>query len=326
MNIRISMVALGLAVALLVSCKPSDVDDPVVARIGDRAITAGEFAQEMERRSPGRPLYFKSEENRRKLLRDLARHHMLVQEAHDAGIADEPEFRALVERLLIQRLRETRLDEKLQAGAADDDAVADYYKSNLDAFTRPDRRQVAMIRVDVPRTAGEDERAERLEYIEAAREATSKLSADTRHFGPLAVEFSDDRSSRYQGGVVGWLIDAPERNYQWPDKVLEAAFVLEEPGATTPVIETPDAFYLVRLAAFEPGRVQPLEHVADGIRHRLTRERARALEDQLFADIEQRHSLKIDEAVFESVEPPPALPAGADQSRKPPALPAGPAD
>jgi len=322
----ISIAMLAAAAVAVSACKPGADGGPVVARVGSKVVTAAEFEHEMERRSPGRPLYFKSVDNRRKLLEDLARHHMLVQEAHAAGIADDPEFGALVERMLIQRLRETRLAEKLDADSPDDDAVADYYRANVNDFTRPARRQVAMIRVDVPRRADDDERAGFMARATEAAEAAAALPADTLHFGAVAVEYSDDRSSRYQGGVVGWLVDAPERSYQWPDEVVEAAFELASPGDSTPVIETRDAFYLLRLAAVDEGRVQPLEQVADGIRHRLARTRAVELEGQLFADIEQRYPLEIDETVFESIEAPTVLSETAHPEHKPPALPVDPAD
>src|SRR5690625_682960 len=100
---------------------------PVVGRVGSKGVTAAEVEHEMERRSPGRRLYFKSVDNRRELLEDLARHHMRVQEAHAAGIADDPEFGALVGRMLIQRLREARPAEKVGDDARDDDARAGYY-------------------------------------------------------------------------------------------------------------------------------------------------------------------------------------------------------
>lgn len=311
---------------LAVACQEQGAsDERVLARIGEEVITVAEFEREMARRSEGRPTFFQQADNRRALLDELVRQRMLVAEARDAGIADEPEFRALVERMLIQRLRENRLAEKLAASAPSDEAVAAYYQANIEAFSRPARRQVAMIRVDSPAGSDDEQRAAHRARIDAARAAAGELAAEITHFGEIAVAHSDDRSSRYQGGVVGWLIDGPQRRYQWPDPVLEAAFDLDEPGEMTPVIETAEAFYLVRLAAMEPGRVQPLEQVADGIRHRLARERGNELERELFVDIEQRRAAEIDEAMLESIEAPPGIAEEPDPRRVPPALPADPA-
>lgn len=315
-----------LSILALAACRqPVEQDDQVLARIGEEAITVAEFEQEMARRSEGRPMFFQRASNRRALLEELLRHRMLVQEARDAGIDQEPQFRALVERMLIQRLREKRLEAELEADAPTDDEIAAYHENNREAFSRPTRRQVAMVRLEVPASAGDEERQARRDQAEAAQQAAAELPADITHFGAVAVEFSDDRSSRYQGGVVGWLVEEQAQRYRWPEPVLEAAFLLDKAGEMSPLIETPEAFYLLRLADLQPGRVQPLEQVADGIRHRLRRERASALEEGLFADIAARHSTEIDEVVLESVEPPPGIPAEQGSRPAPPALPNDPA-
>lgn len=327
MKLRTLLTATGVVILIGAGCGPSDGgDSDVLARIGEERITVADFEREMARRSEGRPRFFQDADHRRELLDDLIRHRMLVQEAREAGIADEPAFRTLVERMLIQRLREKRLDERLADLAPDDEAVRAYYEANIEAFTRPTRRQVAMIRVDAPPSLDAEARAERRSRIETARSATEALPDDVKHFGAVAVEFSDDRSSRYQGGVVGWLIDEAARRYQWPEAVLEAAFALEQPGTLTPVIDAGDAFYLVRLADYQAGRAQPLEQVADGIRHRLTRERARTLEGELFADIEQRRESSIDEDALGRVEPPKGLAEAPARQQDPPAMPVDPGE
>jgi len=317
-----------VALLLLAACRSSGPEGEQaveLARVGDRVISAAEFEAEMAERSRGRHRYFERVENRRALLDELIRHHLLVQEALAEGIADEPEFRAMVDRMLIQRLRDKRMAERLESLRPDDAAVAEYYEQNRAAFTRPARRQVAMIRVDVPASANEAQRQEQRERAEAARAAALALPDSVMHFDSLAIDYSDDRSSRYRGGVVGWLVDHPERRYQWPDVVLDAAFALDEPGRITPVIETDGAFYLVRLVAFEPGRIQPLEQVADGIRHRLMREQGRELESELFADIERRHEIRVDEAALEAVQPPESPQEAAPRPDGPPAMPNDPA-
>ncbi len=315
-----------LSTLMLAACQQSvDPGDQVLARLGEETITVAQFEQEMARRSESRPMFFQRASNRRALLEELIRHRMLVQEARDAGIDQEPQFRALVERMLIQRLREKRLEDELETEPPTDAEIAAYYENSRAAFSRPTRRQIAMIRLEVPASADDSERRARRDQAEAARQAAVELPADITHFDAVAVEFSDDRSSRYQGGVVGWLIEEQAQRYRWPGPVLEAAFSLEKVGQMSALIETPDAFYLLRLADMQPGRVQPLEQVADGIRHRLRRERARVLEQELFADIAARHSTEIDEAVLESIEPPPGIPAEPGSRPAPPALPNDPA-
>lgn len=327
MKLRSLLTATAIVLLLGSGCGQSDSgESDVLARIGEERITVAEFEREMARRSEGRPTFFQDAGHRRELLDDLIRHRMLVQEARQAGIAEEPEFRALVERMLIQRLREKRLDDRLSDLTPDDEAVRAYYEANVEAFTRPTRRQVAMIRVDAPSSLAPEARAERRSRIDSAQSAAEELADSAPHFGEVAVNYSDDRSSRYQGGVVGWLVDEDARRYQWPEAVLEAAFALEQPGTVTPVIDAGEAFYLVKLADYQAGRAQPLEQVADGIRHRMTRERARTLEGELFADIQQRRESSIDEEALSRVEPPKGLAEAPVRQQDPPAMPVDPGE
>ncbi len=322
---RITLLLLAAA-TLLVACN-GDADltgeERVLARVGEDVITVGEFTRELEARNDRRPGYYASEERRAALLEEMIEWHVLLAEARSAGVTRDPEFRRLVERMTVQRLRQQRMASELaETGIADAD-VAAHYEEHVDTFTRPERRRIAMLRVDRPAEAGDAEQA-RIR-IEEARQAAEALPAETTHFGDVAVEYSDDRSSRYQGGVVGWLVDQSEQRYRWDPEVIEAAFALEEPGEISPVVTTASGYFIVRLAELEPERITPLEQVADGIRHRINRERARDFESGFVDRIRQSHPVEINDERLARIPPPRSIPPereDADGARRPPALPA----
>jgi parvulin-like peptidyl-prolyl isomerase len=246
----------------------------------------------------------------------------LLAEARKSGVTEDPEFRRLVERMTVQRLRQDRLESEVSVGGIDDATVADYYEAHIDTFSRPERRRIAMLRVDRPVEAeGADEARVR---IEQARQAAARLPEETRHFGEVAVEYSDDRTSRYQGGVIGWLVDDSTQRYRWHQEVLDAAFALQEPGEISPVVTTSSGYYLVRLVELQPRRTQPLEQVADGIRHRISRERAKQFEAGFVERIRDSHSVDIDQRLLAEIPPPEAIPPERkdnDGERIPPAMP-----
>jgi len=319
--------ALSLAVLLLAACQSSDSpDSPVLARVGEAEITVADFERELALRAPMRPGYYEQADKRRELLDSMIDRLVQLEAAGRAGVTEEPEFRDLVERMAIQRLREIRLDQSLQQADVSDTDVADYYQSNIEQFTRPERRQVALIRIS--RSARDDEAAvEALRArAQAARDAALGVADQVEHFGRVAVDYSDDRSSRYQGGVVGWLVADDRSRYRLDPALLEAAFELTDAGAISPVIETGQGFWLLRLVALERARQQPLAQVSDGIRHRLIRQRAEALEVGLLEQLRAEVSISVDDGLLADVPAPPSIPPEReprDPSPRPPPLPGG---
>lgn len=317
-----------LSTALLLSAcqrsvEPAEDGSPILARVGEATITAATFEAEMNRRAAVRPGYFDRAANRRELLENLIDHQAQINAARAAGIEQDPEFRALVERLLIQRLRESRLNTALDELEISNEMLRDYYDANPAQFGRPERRQVAMIRIDLPARMDTEAREAALARAAEARDAAELLSEDVRHFGAVAVNYSSDRGSRYQGGVVGWLVNQPDHGYRWPEEVLNVAHELS-PGQISDVIETDAALWLLRLVALEPSRQQAFDTVAEGIRHRLTRERAAALESELLGDLRAGQVVVVDESVLDAVPVPvfnPEDQPGAPPPRRPPPMP-----
>src|SRR6185369_7445978 len=65
-------------------------------------------------------------------------------------------------------------------------------------------------------------------------------------FGPVAVDYSDDQTTRYRGGDLGWF-DLGRTNYSLPPELLAAGQTLARPGAISEVLPTEHGLFLVRL-------------------------------------------------------------------------------
>jgi hypothetical protein len=318
--------------ALLCACSSQDAQSPrIVAQVGDQIITVEDFEHEMALRAPMRPGYYESAGARRELLDHLIDRQVQLNAAIRAGIPEEPAFRDLVERMMIQRLREVELESALASGSVDDDEIEAYYQAHIDQFSRPERRQVALIRKSRPARHDDDVLAGLHQQMVEARHAALGIANEVAHFGAVAVNHSDDRGSRYQGGVIGWLVDGSQASYRLPAEVIDQAFALPEVGAISPVVETDEALWLVRLVALERPRRQPLAQVREGIRHRLTRARAEGLEARLIEQLRERETISVDEAALAAVPLPPVLPAEREpepepEPIRPPPLPGGSSD
>jgi hypothetical protein len=155
----------ALASLLLVACNDAALKTPpdggvavsgltaeqasrVVAKVGDRAITLGDFAKTLERMDPFDRLRYQSKERRRELLNEMIDVELLAIEARRRGIDKEPETQDAVRQIL----REAMLAKTREGLPAPADITADevrsYYEKYPESFTEPERRRVAAIVVD----------------------------------------------------------------------------------------------------------------------------------------------------------------------------------
>ena len=218
---------------------------------------------------------------------------------------------------MVTRYQQSHFAQSLQAIQVSDDEVAAFYQSHAQEFAVPPRYQAAIVAIEVPKTATPEAREKARQRAEEALAAAHALDASVHHFGEVASKYSDDRASRYQGGVIGWLIQYQGEHYKWDQKVLDAVFSLK-PGQIGPIVETDHGFYLVRLVDRQEAAARPLAALADGIRQRLLRDKRRAMEDQLYQQLYSDVGVKVDEALLTTIESP------QPQKAAPPALPTGP--
>jgi peptidyl-prolyl cis-trans isomerase C len=144
------------------------------------------------------------------------------------------------------KLRQDLLDQVIEVTDADVDT---FYQNNLDRFFNPARARAAHILISVsPRyyvEEGEDYSslsADTLDFMarELMAEVIEKLE-DGEPFEELAREYSHDRNSGQNGGVVGWVQKGTS-----PDAFDEALFSLE-PGEISPAVRTEHGYHLIKL-------------------------------------------------------------------------------
>lgn len=287
-------------------------ESPALARAGGEIVRQADFAAAL-RKAPGR---YATPAERRALLEEMVRFRLLVARAKALGYDRDPEIVALLERTLVAKL----LREELGEGPAPRPAeaeIAAFYAAHAVEFTRPERREIAIVRLAAP--AGDPPLREAAAARAAeALAAVRQMPAGTLHFGAVAARYSDHRESRGFGGRIGWLeAGAPSR---LPAAVLAAAAKLA-PGEIAPPVAAEDGFYLVRLMRREPARPLPLASVRDGIAARLAREASEARRARLENGLVAGAAIEIDEALLAAVAAPPLPPSPISAPPPLPALP-----
>jgi len=262
------------------SASPDEVD--ALALVGGTPVTESNFRHSWAKR----PHASANLENRETLLEDLIERTALANAARKAGLADDPIVMEQIQNLLIGRLKEIQLKPKLAAVTVADEEITDYYEAHKnDQFTAPARTKVAVLWLN---TRGQKPLAARytprLEKIRDQLTSKPDSVPVTAGFGDFAIANSEHRSTRYQGGNLGWIESGRPMN-DFHTVVAEIADGLGKAGDVSAVTEHPAGLFLVRLIARQDQRTLAVANVREKIRSKLLRERRDAVEESFISDL-----------------------------------------
>jgi parvulin-like peptidyl-prolyl isomerase len=318
----------GMAAALLAAGCRREAPAPAAQAPGVLAVVEGRPVTEADFRLAWgqRPATADTPQARQALLDQLIERSALAAAARRAGVDQDPELAAEIDRLLISRLRTTRLQGQLsQVEIPEAELRAQYEQQRATRFSDPERVRAAVLWFD---TRGQAPLVERYRpRLEAARaqvlQAGPALPA-TNGFGALALTNSEHRVSRFRGGDVGWLSASPTPD-AWHAEALRLASALRQPGDLSEVTATPAGLFLVRLIARQPGGEKPFAAVRDQIRRSLIAEQRRRVEEQFKKDILGGARIeRTPDAANRLAALPLPTPAGNDAAPTPPGPPALP--
>jgi peptidyl-prolyl cis-trans isomerase C len=275
----------------------------VVARVGDRVITLGEYAATLEQMDHFERLRYQSADRRRELLQEIIDVELLAREAERRGLDQKPETQERIRQILRDELLRKVRDELPDASELPDNDVRAYYERHREEFREPERRRVAHI------VLANRERAQ--EVLAKAREASPQ------RWGALVREFSLDRPTRVEGeanpplelagdlGIVSPPGDPRGQNARVPAPVQKAVFEIENLGQVHPdLVEAEGKFHIVRLVGRTEARDRTLTEANRAIRVAILQERIREAEARLERDLRQKFPVKIDKAALSQVNVP----------------------
>ena len=265
-------------------------------------ITLDAFQKELARRAQSSPARYANAQEKQKLLEEMIQFEALHQKALAAGYDKDPQITADLKRMITTKFQQDQLARLGQPKVSEED-IAAYYRANPQRFGTPARVRVALIELKVARTATAEARAEVGRKAEAVLAEAKTIAVGDGTFGLLAQNHSEDQASRYRGGDIGWLTEGTT-NADWNPAVLAAISKLSQPGELAPVIETPTAFYLIKLVERKPASLRPLEQVKDGIAYLVAREKEQQQEQALYDILKQGLKIRTNHALLESIRPP----------------------
>ncbi len=327
---RFLLFILALLLAFSAGAQGAVLVDRIVAVVNKEVITlsqlndaVGRAERELKRRGTEAP---PSDVLRRQVLERLILDRAQLQLARDSGIrVDEiqldraveriaaenkltlPDFRKALERdgiaysafrddlrdqILLQRLREREVDDKIQVS----DTEVDLFLEQNKAQGAHPEYELAHILIRLPEQATP-------EAIEAARDKAEKArteAASTADFARVAASYSD-ADDALKGGAIGW------RSADRLPELFASALASMKPGEVSPVLRSPAGFHILKLldrrdssAAGPPVEqthvrhilIRPNERVSESeARHRLEEIRERIVSGGAdFADLARANS------------------------------------
>ena len=269
----------------------------VIAKVGDRTITLGDFAATLDRMDQFDRLRYQAPERRKDLLQQLVDVELLAMEAKKRGLDQEPDTQEAIRQTLRDALlADARLALPSPAEIPADEVKA-YYDEHVADYKEGERRRVSAI------IMGDEKKAKDvLEVAKKASDATAwgkvffenSETAPKEHLSNVPLDLAGDL------GIVGAPDDAKGANERVPDPVRAAAFKIAKIGEVYDGIVEVDAhhFYIVKLNGLTPGHDRTLAEADRSIRVLLLQKRTTEIEDKLEEDLRKKFKVEIDEAAL----------------------------
>lgn len=285
---------------------------PVLARTDDVVVTVAEFEEALARGSERFPRIYSGESKSERLLLHLVEEEEVFAKALEEGYDKDPEVARGMRQAMVGRYLARNLKPRLESVEVSDEEISRHYQENLDRYRTREMARVAVISIGIPAATDDSGRRILLDRARAALEEARGLPAGVAGFGELAARYSDDKRTRAAGGDIGWIIREPGVGGLHP-ALHEAVLELDEPGALTPVVETPRVLYIGRLMETRPSQLRALSTIRSAVKEILLRQGREAAREAFYSGLRQGQEISINHELLEKIEKA-ALPAKAEDA------------
>ena len=258
------------AILTLLAALPLQAADPVIARAGDKDITASQVQPYLAKVSPSeRDALLQNPAALSRAVRAVLLQRQLLDEAKAADWEKNPETQALLARVRDAAISESFLESvtAVPANYPGDDEITALYESRKDSLRLPREYRLAQIFL-----ASADDKAKAKSKADAL--AKQVKSGD---FAALAKSNSNEPRSAAKGGEVGWLA---EESIQ---PAIRQALAGAGKDSIAGPIQLDDGFYFVKILDVREPRTATLEEVRPQLTAALRQERA-ALNRQAYLE------------------------------------------
>jgi peptidylprolyl isomerase len=282
---------LTLAMAFFGPGSPLQAEDAVVAKIGDREVTAAEIRPFLEGLpATDRTALTADKAALTRFVRSILVNRAVLQDATEAGWDKKPQTVAGLARLRDQYLVESYLAEVGQVpdDYPSDEEVQKVYAAEKEQLKLPKRYRVAQIFI----AADDDKEAAR----KRAQEIADTLKDEPGEFSALAKRNSNDAASAARGGELGWLAEA-----EITPEIRTAVAGLSKGQISAPVAGR-SGYHILLLQDVREAGPAPLDEVKGEIAALLRNQRAALNRETHVSTLLQRQPVSVNELALESLK------------------------
>ncbi len=203
-----------------------------LAKVGDIVISVGDLAERINRMSRYVRGRYESLEKKRALLDSMIEFEVLAKEAARRGFAKHPDVVRMLRQVMIQRLRQRVVEEKVKRSAISDEDVKAYYDKHKAQYNKPATVRASHILLRDKAAADK-----------VAGEVRAKGN-DPRAFRALVKKYSTDEATKRRAGDLRYFTEADKRV---PKEVIVAAFKLVKRGDVGGPVKSKLGWHVIKL-------------------------------------------------------------------------------
>jgi len=277
---------------------PADEAAKVLARVGDKTITLGDYVAALEHMDQFDRMRYQSPERRKELLKEMINVELLAQEAREKGYDQDPqtqqELRAVLRDALLKDARKTAP----KPADIPDAEVKAYFDAHRADFRDPERRRISAVVLSSDSAANA--------VLEQAKNGLTAAQwgelVRTRSLDPSAkanvpVDLAGDL------GMVSPPDDGRGSNPRVPEAVRAAVFQIAKVGDVLPTaVHAEGRVYVVRLSVKNDPQDRTLPEADRSIRVKLSQDKMRATEEDLLTQLRAKFPVQIDDGAMGTVK------------------------
>ena len=271
----------------------------VLAKVGDKNITLGDYTAALEHMDQFDRLRYQSPERRKELLDEMITVELLAMEATAKGYDKDPlaqqELRAILRDAM---LAEARKGAPTPAEIPESEVKA-WFEAHRADYKDPERRRVSIVQLNSEATANE--------VLAAAKKAKNAMEwgdiVRTKSLDPQArANVPTDLAGDL--GIVSPPGDPRGDNPRVTPEVREAVYAIADVGGVHDKVVSSGGgkFFVVRLTQKIAPHERTYEEAERSIRVKLAQDKVRAKEDELITELKKGVKVEIDEAALATVK------------------------
>jgi peptidyl-prolyl cis-trans isomerase C len=280
--------------------------DPI-ALVGGEPLTVEEVQRRLDEQSPFVRARYAEDAKKKEFLDAQVKFETLAQEAFSRGYDQDPEVQASIKKVIVQKLTREEFDSRVKAQDIKEEELKAYFETHKAEYDKPEQVRASAVIV----LFGADKAAAQKAANEAHKAAAEKNKIEDRaYFREVVAKYSTDDATKRAGGDLRYL-SHDEAKQRLGDGGEQWLFSAESINDVSPVLETKDAFVVLKRTGKRKAITRTFDQVRNQIRNVVFREKRQAAFEGFIDELKKKHGVQVFEEKLAKVKVSAEVPTGA---------------